>query len=119
MKNQTTSIQVIDGTEQYNVDVIKNKSIRVRTSRHKWSRVTQETKLQDFDTTFNIGDSAEYDSYNLSYVGTIKSITHKTVTIIERDGTTHRLNLRQFCWRNYDFNLDETLKSNQEISYTI
>ena len=33
------------------------------------------------EQTFQIGESAEYDSYNLSYFGPIKSITKKNVIV--------------------------------------
>ena len=39
-----------------------------------------------YDLTFKIGDVAEYDSYNLNYLGTIEKITAKTVTIRPRHG---------------------------------
>lgn len=52
--------------------------------------------------TFSIGDDAEYDSYNISYVGQIVSIGEKTVTI--RDGqTVRRLSVAEFAWRNKDY----------------
>lgn len=65
--------------------------------------------------TFKIGDMAEYDSYNLSYYGEIVSITEKTVTIANRyDKRKYRLKLDTFAWRNFNFNLDTTIKENSE-----
>jgi hypothetical protein len=61
-------------------------------------------------TTFGIGDQAEYDSYNLSYVGVIEKITPKTVTITKSLGGNtkrHRLNMYEFCWRNHKFDAAE------------
>lgn len=53
--------------------------------------------------TYKVGDVAEYDSYNLHYLGTIKSITNKSV-VISKDhhwgGKTARLSLYEFAWRN-------------------
>ncbi len=62
--------------------------------------------------TFEIGDTAEYDSYNLSYTGAIKSITDKTVTISGM--RTKRLRLADFAWRNYDFDAVKTAEKNAE-----
>lgn len=64
---------------------------------------------------FHLGDMAEYDSYNLSYYGKIVSIGPKTVTIVERHNSTrHRISVYEFAWRNIDFTVDETSKSNSE-----
>ena len=54
---------------------------------------------------FEIGDQAEYDSYNMRYVGTIEAIGAKTITIKEKyfDGRNHRLDTRTFASRNWDF----------------
>lgn len=74
-----------------------------------------ETEDKMFSKTFKVGDLAEYDSYNYSYVGKIKQITDKTVTIIKdyRNGQseTKRLKIRDFAWRNYNFDLE---RINQE-----
>ena len=69
--------------------------------------------------TFDIGDTAEYDSYNLQYLGTITKITEKCVTIVAYKGDpnmekTHRLDLNEFCWRNHDFNLTEITRRNHD-----
>ena len=54
---------------------------------------------------FEIGDSAEYDSFNMRYVGVITAIGAKTITIKEKyhDGRNHRLDTRTFAFRNWDF----------------
>lgn len=69
-------------------------------------------------TTFKVGDTAEYDSYNLSYTGTITKITEKTVTIVQYPGSSmarkHMLSLHEFAWRNWDFNAEETARKNSE-----
>lgn len=84
--------------------------------------------------SFRVGDIAEYDSYNLSYTGTIESITDKTVTIwtgyykdlgcrtsraVDSEGrplkkNLTRLDLASFCWRNYNFDAEETARQNAE-----
>lgn len=70
-------------------------------------------------SSFEVGDSAEYNSYNLRYVGTITKLTEKCVTIVAYKGRqgmekTHRLDLNEFCWRNYDFNLTEVTNKNHD-----
>lgn len=70
-------------------------------------------------SSFRIGDFAEYDSYNLSYIGKITKITDKTVTIAEQYQPTkiHRLSLETFCWRNFKFNLEKTREENSRTSH--
>lgn len=63
---------------------------------------------------FEIGGTAVYGSYNLTYTGKIVAITEKTVTIDEENGTRHRLSLHEFSWRNWNFDLDEIAKRNSE-----
>lgn len=63
--------------------------------------------------SFELGDTAEFDSYNLSYTGTITAITNKTVSI-EQYGTVHRLTIYDFCWRNWAFDAADTAARNHE-----
>lgn len=91
-------------------------------------------------TEFKMFDICEYDSYNLSYLGYIIGITEKTIMVVEehdfnkwkglKDGSyvkknewdkpqVHHMKLQQFCWRNYDFNLEATRKENHETSMYI
>ncbi len=73
-----------------------------------------------YETTFKIGDTAEYDSYNLSYTGTITAISEKTVTIVEDHGTrAHRLSIYEFDRRNYDFDLEKITNRNNEMMMTL
>ena len=56
-------------------------------------------------------------SYNLHYLGEITKITDKAVTIVAYKGNkgmeqTHRLNLNEFCWRNWDFNFERIQAEN-------
>ncbi len=71
-----------------------------------------------YRTSFKLGDTAEYDSYNLAYMGTITKITAKTVEITAHHGTSnakvHRLSIYNFDWRNYDFDLEANCKRNSE-----
>lgn len=74
-------------------------------------------------TTFHVGDRAEYDSYNLSYMGVITKITSKAVTIVAYPNSnypkTHRLDMNTFCWRNFNFNEADTMAANSETSMYI
>jgi hypothetical protein len=67
---------------------------------------------------FRVGDTAEYDSYNLSYTGVITKITNKCVSIQAYPGSnmarTHRLDLHTFSWRNWNFDAAETARRNHE-----
>lgn len=66
------------------------------------------------EATYKVGDTAEYSSCNLSYMGTIVSITEKTVTIQPGDESKkYRLSLYTFCWRNAD-SVEGKLKRNAE-----
>lgn len=79
------------------------------------------TEYRDFDLTFKVGDLAEHDSYNLTYTGRIKSITAKTVSIVDDciDSRVRRLSLYQFAWRNWDFNAAKVAKDNADMMQTL
>ncbi len=80
----------------WNADVVKGQSIRIHGT--DGNRV----QSRNIDRTYKVGDRAAYDSYNLIYVGTIVSITAKTVTI-DAGGTGEkrkRLPLAVFFSRN-------------------
>lgn len=64
--------------------------------------------------TFMLGDMAEYDSYNLSYYGKIVGITKATVVVEKTGGKTRHLSLYEFCWRNYDFDLEKKAAENSD-----
>jgi hypothetical protein len=77
-----------------------------------------------YSKEFKVGDTAEYDSYNLSYTGEIAKITEKTVTIMAYPGNptmkrAHRLDIHHFAWRNYDFNKEETARKNSDMMMTL
>lgn len=71
-----------------------------------------------YDITFKVGDQAEFDSYNLSYVGKILAITEKTVTI-EGHSRPCRLDIYEFDHRNHDFDLAAINERNNVVSQTI
>lgn len=69
---------------------------------------------------FRVGDEAEYDSFNLKYTGTIKSITAKSVIVQPRFGrSSKRLDFRAFAWRNFDFDADRVARENYETGMYI
>lgn len=79
------------GYANYGVNIEPGKSIEVQRNGHE-------------PVKFEIGDEAEYDSYNLKYTGTITNITEKTVTILPKYETKkRRLKIENFAWRNYNF----------------
>lgn len=72
------------------------------------------------DRTFKVGDTVEYDSYNLRYLGTITNITDKRVTVQPRYGSrTKSMDLYGFTWRNYNFDLEEANEENAQTSLYI
>jgi len=98
---------------KYSVAVDRNRSIQIF-----------ENGLQT--ASFNLGDTAEYGSYNLRYLGQIIQISDKSVTIEEpykmygKDhGRRHRLSMNEFCWRNSGFDLAKAVEWNREESMYI
>lgn len=109
-KGQEYTMENAVGKADVQAHVVRGKSIRL----------VGRYNNKDVDITFKVGDMAEYDSYNLHYLGEIKQITDKAVTIEpEYSGRTRRLDLHTFMWRNHDFDLEQTRKSNTETSYYI
>lgn len=86
---------------------------------NKWIRLHGVHQGTPFDITFHVGNSAEYDSYNLKYTGLITAIGAKTVTITARGERAHRLDLYTFSWRNYDFDADKISSHNNMMSQSI
>lgn len=105
----------------YSMDTIVGKAdMQAHIERNKSIRLVGQYSNRDIDITFKVGDTAEYDSYNLSYLGTITKITDKCVTIDPKYGERHRrLDLHTFMWRNHSFDLAAIEKSNMETSYSI
>jgi len=81
----------------------------------------RDHSAREYDRTYRIGDSAEYGSYNLSYMGKITAIGPRSVTIHETrhtgspTGTRHVLTLNEFDWRNWD-GIEKKIKNNSEWS---
>lgn len=97
--------------QTYDLTIEKNKSIQIDCFYKNSANPRFTSRL------FNIGDKAEYNSYNLSYIGMITGITDKTITFetgTAKQPETRRLKLEEFCWRNWKFNLEATQKYNIE-----
>ena len=84
-------------------------------------------RLRGYTRRFTIGDVAEYDSYNLSYLGKIVQITDKRITFSgerraqssDSKQKTRQLSIHEFNWRNWDLNVEETKERNAMISQSI
>jgi hypothetical protein len=74
-----------------------------------------------YDRTFEIGDTVEYDSFNLSYHGKITSIgAGGNVTVAHPWGKrSTRLDAERFTSRNWDLDLVAAGQRNQEISMSL
>ena len=93
-------------------EIVKGKSIRLFGARQRW--VGNEKRVHLYENKFVLGDTAEYDSFNLSYTGEITSITDKTIVFTLRDGRKKRLKIATFQWRNWNFDAEETSRKNSE-----
>ncbi len=96
--------------EGHHVDIVPRQSIRLYG--HDWTGNRQEK--MPYDITFKIGDKAEYNSYNLHYVGVIEGISEKRVRIRDDCGRIHQLEIADFSWRNRNFDLAKLEKTNSE-----
>ncbi len=103
-----------------NVELVSGKYVRLFGVKDRV--VDGVLKEVEYDKKFAVGDSAEYDSYNLSYIGKIVSIGEKTI-LVEASATGRskkkRLSLYDFSWRNWDFDADAIAARNLETSLTI
>ncbi len=73
-------------------------------------------------TVLKIGDQAEYDSYNLKYLGPIMGITEKSVIVRKgnwSNAKTKRMKIEEFAWRNWDFSIEKVRRENAEASMNI
>ncbi len=71
-----------------------------------------------YDRTFVIGETAAYDSFNMTYCGTIKSIgAGGNVTVQKDHGRTRcaRLDAEHFTWRNYKLDLAAIAQRNSDV----
>lgn len=110
--------QLIQPSEKnicFSVEVVRNETLRL-TGWTEGTRFGYDCDRQgvphrrELDRTFSIGESVEYDSFNFAYIGQIVAIGEKSVTIEEDDGRRHRLDIYDFCRRNFDFDLERARK---------
>jgi len=105
-------------TNTYHAELVPKKWIRI------WGTFRNHVDgPQEFDRKFEIGDWAEYDSYNLIYDGKIVGIGKKSVVILSypdsNSGRRHQLDLHTFCWRNWDYDRERIAAKNAETSMYI
>lgn len=93
---------------QYKVTIVPKVAINIKTT-------YDDGKVTSF--TYNMGEMAEYDSYNLSYYGPIKSITENTVTIEAIGGKNRRLKIVDFAWRNSESIQSKKAKNSETMLY--
>ena len=95
-------------------EVVKGKSIRLFGAKRR-PAPGEKAGAVLYENKFEIGDTVEYDSFNLSYTGKIVSITAKTVTIQPPlNDKKRRLKIDTFQWRNWNFDAAETARKNSE-----
>lgn len=101
----------------YEAVIVEGKSIKVRAM--KTSATSKRLEMTE-PKEFKIGDFAEFDSFNFSYIGTITGIGEKTVSIHSKGrGKTFRLDIHTFAWRNYDFDLAKAEAHNAVVMMEI
>ena len=118
-KTYEHDIEMVNGKPKYQAKIAKDGSeITLFGETEVYGNYGGQRQYRPYSVTFKLGDSAEYDSYNLIYLGTITKITEKAVTIVAYHGTrnaeTHRLDLYKFARKNYKFDLEKIQKHNSE-----
>lgn len=102
-------VEYVSGLRRYKATLVPGKHIIV-----EFFRDDQFVSMRKFE----IGDVAEYDSYNLHYTAPIVSIGKSTVTFNVYD-SKKRIKAENFAWRNWDFNAEEIARRNAETSQCI
>lgn len=102
--------QLVDVTRKHKGQIIPTE-YQCEIQQHTSISILKEGVLVN---TFLLGDMAEYDSYNLSYYGKIAGITPSRVTVIKTGGKAAYMSLYEFCWRNYDFDLEKKSAENYD-----
>ena len=102
-------VEYVSGDRRYKATLVPGKHIIVEAFRDD-----QFVSMRKFE----VGDVAEYDSYNLHYTAPIIAIGKSTVTFKVYD-CNKRLKAENFAWRNWDFNYAEIARRNAETSQYI
>lgn len=103
-------VEHVSGTRKYRATLVPGKHVIV-----EFFRDDQFVSMRRFE----VGDEAEYDSFNLSYTGQITAIGKATITIKNAWGDGKRLKAADFSWRNWNFNSAETARRNAETMQCI
>lgn len=114
------SIMSLDS--RHHATLVKGKSIRIwgvdMNVNRGDSRYDPSVMGIPYDHTFEVGDEIEYDSYNLSYIATIVSITDKNVIVAPRGtGKKSRLSPQTVSWRNRLESVQEKRARNSDAMY--
>ena len=99
----------------FNADILVGKSIVI----YGQSGRRATDKEGEFSRRFDLGDEAEYHSYNFRYTGKIVSIGQKTVGIDTRMEGVRRLSLLDFIRRNWNFDAAAVAAHNAAEHMTI
>ena len=103
-------VEYVSGLRRYKATLVPGKHIIV-----EFFRDDQFVSMRKFE----VGDEAEYDSFNLHYTAPIVSIGKSTVTFNTMLGHKKRLKAQDFAWRNWNFNFEEIARRNAETSQCI
>lgn len=96
-----------------------NESVKADIEKDQSIRIYGTYNNREFDRTFKVGDTVEFDSYNLIYTNPIMAIKNKYVEVKGHYDKNERMKLSTFVWRNYDLDLEHISKHNYETSYYI
>ena len=116
-----TTVEIIPGERITIMTVEEAGSRYVKNDAGKYVPSTEDRLVTK---TFTLGDTAEVGSYNLTYTGTVRKITEKTVTVVEYEDfpgmrKTYRMSIYDFASRNKDFDAEETAKRNAVMMVTL
>lgn len=84
----------------------------------KWNKETKDYETVSFDRVFSVGDSIEYDSYNLNYLNPLLKVMPNGIKV-QGHGSIKHLSIDEFIRRNWDLDLVKISKNNLETSYYI
>lgn len=105
MRGQVHEGQVEKG---FQAEIVVNESIRLFGTQFNLATP------KEFDLTFTLGAEAAYDVFNLVFTGTVTKIGAKSVTLTERSGRNHQLDICAFTRINWNFDATAAAKQNRE-----
>lgn len=89
-------------------------------SRYVGPRGAVNTTPMQIRRVFRVGDIALVGGMNIDFMGRIRSITEKTVVVVEREGRgtsrdkVYHMSLFDFAEKNWDFDEEKSRKRNAE-----